>query len=369
MSTTLFDDVFRTALWNAYNYRCFYCQQPLEWSSYQIDHLLPEWLNDNPEKLGETIKDYGLDKEFHINVPYNFVPAHIQCNNRKSGQIFEKETRLYYIQLSKAKQDVLNKEIKSFENKKRKGVIFSRVQAALATGLIDTEEMAKIIQTARENEWLSSSIEISGEINCIDGIIKTFYRNEDYSWLQNKPIPSNQITLINDKGEERSLLTLKEFNQALNDGFYPNTNVDLKGASGFTFLESLLKALEGATMPKISFIDEPRLTLQDFNYLSPSILLDTQDLLKEYIEKGHSVQDLIDQGIVKVDAADPYEISLEFDQFMVSFREQFRADFNGDGIEDIFVQAWTNAVGGTLGFGSTMILTRYSNKHLIEPAK
>jgi hypothetical protein len=52
-----------------------------------------------------------------------------------------------------------------------------------------------------------------------------------------------------------------------------------------------------------------------------------------------------------------------------SLIELFRADFNNDGIEDIFVRGWTRAVGGTLGFGFTSILTRYSNKNLIDEVK
>jgi len=47
----------------------------------------------------------------------------------------------------------------------------------------------------------------------------------------------------------------------------------------------------------------------------------------------------------------------------------FLVDFNKDGIEDIFVKGWVRSIGGTLGFGTTRILTRYSNSHLIEQTK
>jgi hypothetical protein len=49
--------------------------------------------------------------------------------------------------------------------------------------------------------------------------------------------------------------------------------------------------------------------------------------------------------------------------------EQFRADFNNDGIEDMFVDGWIRAIRGTLGGGFTSILTRYSENHLIEEVK
>jgi len=369
MTITQFDDVFRAALWNTYKNKCFYCMRLLNWNEYQIDHLIPEWLQNEPERLNKLISDYGLDNDFDVNAHYNLVPAHMQCNNRKRGQIFEKEPVLFYIQLSKAKENTLSKEIEAAKNKKNKSAIFAKVQAALATGLIDHHEMEHLLQTARENYWSSQSIELSDEINYIDGVIKTFYLSGDYSWLQDKHIPHNEIDMVNDEGNQTVAQTLQEFNRALKEGFYPKTNIDIKGASGFTFLESFLELLKGATMPKISFVDEPRLTLQNLAYLSPTILFDIEDNLKIHVEKGLSVQDLVNAGLIEVKSPHQYEVTLEFNNFQISLREQFRADFNGDGIEDIFVQTWTNAVGGSLGFGDSMVLTRYSNRHLIEPAK
>ena len=369
MSTTNFDDVFRVALWNTYQNRCFYCKEPLEWNQYQIDHLVPEWLQGNPEKLKQTIKDYGLDSDFNLNLAYNLVPAHTQCNKSKGGQLFEKATLLFFIQLSKARQNTLNKQIELAKNKKNKDALFTKLHAALATGLIDIKEMVKLIETAKENQWSSQPIQLNDEIYYIDGVIQTFYLGGDYSWLADNHILSNEINMINDSGMHAFPGTLKEFTQAVNDGYYPKTNSDVKCASGFTFLEDLLNMLKGATMPKISYIDEPRLSLNDFAYLSPEILFDIDHDLSEHIRKGESIQHLIDKDLVKVHLPHQYEVSLEYKDFQVSLREQFRADFNGDGIEDIFVQTWTNATGGTLGFGSTTVLTRYSNKHLIEPAK
>lgn len=369
MSTTVFDDVFRAALWKVYKNRCFYCSQPLDWISYQIDHIIPEWLENDQKQLAKIITEFDLSSDFHLNISYNLVPAHIQCNNRKRGTIFEKEVTLFYLQLSKERQKALSIEIEALRNKKNKGTIFAKVQAALASGLISQQEMAELLTTAKKNQWSSKSVELPNEIDYIEGVIQTFYLNGNYEWLANKEIPSNQIDMINDEGGKQSPKTLKEFNQAIAHGYYPKTNADIKNASGFTFLESFLAALFNASIPKISFIDEPRITLQDLQYLSPSILMDMEDKLKPYIEKDYSVQDLIAEGLVKVIDPFQYEVSLQYDNFVVSLREHFRADFNNDGIEDIFVQTWTNAVEGSLGFGDTIILTRYSNKHLIELAK
>ena len=97
--------------------------------------------------------------------------------------------------------------------------------------------------------------------------------------------------------------------------------------------------------------------------------IDFEGKLDEYYKQGLSVGDLVRQGNVKVNESGIYKVSLEFDGMETSLIEQFRADFNNDGIEDIFVRGWTRAIGGTLGYGFTTILTRYSNKHLIEEIK
>ena len=61
-----------------------------------------------------------------------------------------------------------------------------------------------------------------------------------------------------------------------------------------------------------------------------------------------------------------YPVPFVVDWFEISFFEQFRFDFNQDGIENIFIRGWARAVGGTLVYGFTGYLTRYSEKGLIE---
>ncbi len=78
------------------------------------------------------------------------------------------------------------------------------------------------------------------------------------------------------------------------------------------------------------------------------------------------MSELIRLGIVKQNTSQNFKISLEFKGIETSFSEEFRADFNNDGIEDIFIRGWVRAIDGSLGFGFTSILTKLSEKHLIE---
>lgn len=134
----------------------------------------------------------------------------------------------------------------------------------------------------------------------------------------------------------------------------------------FPSLESLLDAITKAKMPKLSFISDPWIELNNPDNLSPSILIDIEKNLQPYIQAGKSIGDLIKEGIVSIDGADAFGIVLKYGGFITSIREQFRADFNNDSIEDIFIQGWTRADGGTLGFGISGYLTRFSTTGLLE---
>ena len=47
--------------------------------------------------------------------------------------------------------------------------------------------------------------------------------------------------------------------------------------------------------------------------------------------------------------------------------EQYRADITRDGYKDIFIKGGFSLIGGTLGFGFTMILSRINENSLIAP--
>lgn len=369
MSFTKCDNITRSALWIAYNCVCFYCSQNLDWDELHIDHIIPESLN-NTKEYFDVLKKYELMNGFNINSLYNLVPSHNQCNLRKGKQLFSKATTLYYLELTQQKTSRIVKEIEKIKARKNRGQIISKIQNALESQLVTTDELRLIISKAEKNNWNLKSVKLDLGISFLDDIFDTFYFGTDYSFLYDKKLfvggGYDYLVLENDEKQDRNVSTLNEWLIAIKEGFYPRTNAAIKMSSIFTHLEELITALKISKMPKVSFISEPWIDLTNLDLLSPSIINDYEGKLLTYHNDGYSVGDLVKNGIVKVNASDRYTISLEFEGLETSLREQFRADFNGDGIEDMFVRGWTRAVGGTLGFGFTTILTRYSDLFYLQ---
>lgn len=370
MSKTAFDNITRSALWTAYNNICFYCSRPLDWNDLHIDHIIPEFLSEEKVKFDKIISDFDLDTNFDFNALSNLVPTHSKCNLRKSHEVFPKVTTLFYLALALKTKPKVELEIEKLKRRKNKGQILSKLQSALSTNLIDTRELKEIILEAEKNNWDSTQIKIPIGIEFIDEVYDVFYLNSDLSILLDKKLllgdGSDSLELMNDNHNICNVSTLREWKEAISKDYYPMSTFAIKMSSSFSFLEDIVDAIQIAKMPKVSFISEPWIEIDDLDFLSPSILHDFEGRLTEYTEKGLSIGDLVKQGIVKIDNCSIFKISLQYEGFETSLIEQFRADFNNDGIEDIFVRGWTRALHGTMGYGFTTILTKYSNKHLIE---
>jgi hypothetical protein len=373
MSNKTFDNITRSALWTAYNNICFYCNRPLDWGDLNIDHIIPENLLNDEKKYNQIKSDFELDENFEINDLINLVPSHSKCNQRKSDELFPKSTTLFYLGLTLKSKTKIETEIEKLKRRKNKGQIISKLQSALSTNLITQKELKGILIDAESNNWNTARIKLPIGIEFIDEAYDMFYLNTDCSTLVDKKLliggECNQLELVNGNNEKLKISTLREWKDAKKAGFKPSTNYDIKISSNFTFLEDFFEVLEKAKMPKVSFISEPWIDIDNLDYLSPGILHDFEGTFNEFTNNGSSIGDLVRQGIIKVNKNNIFKISLEYEGMETSLIEQFRADFNNDGVEDIFVRGWTRAVGGSYGYGFTTILTKFSDKHLIEEIK
>lgn len=73
------------AVFTAHGERCYLCWEMIDLASMQVDHLLPEHLQDDPERFAEARKQFDLPPTFELNSFENWLPACVPCNRRKHG--------------------------------------------------------------------------------------------------------------------------------------------------------------------------------------------------------------------------------------------------------------------------------------------
>lgn len=128
----------------------------------------------------------------------------------------------------------------------------------------------------------------------------------------------------------------------------------------------LLTILKSETTPNISFIDDPRVGVNDLNLLPFSLF---PQLENEPLTVGFTTtyQDKINGGTLIVKRLKSNSISIAEPEGMgQQLVEVVRADFNGDGTEAILLFEYCYATHGSLGFGGIKLITRKQHDALFE---
>lgn len=114
MSKYQFRDIERLVVYTIHNEKCYICNIPIDYKNMEVDHILPENLLDDLNRMEEIIKLYKLPKTFKINSYNNWLPSCSTCNNKKRNLIFE-PTLLIQLQL----QETQKKYSKAIEFEKK----------------------------------------------------------------------------------------------------------------------------------------------------------------------------------------------------------------------------------------------------------
>jgi hypothetical protein len=88
MSRYKFSSTERWAIFLVHGMKCYLCKVPIDLSTMVVDHVLPEYLLDNPSSCSAAKAKLGLPASFDLNSFDNWLPACSVCNGTKSSVQF-----------------------------------------------------------------------------------------------------------------------------------------------------------------------------------------------------------------------------------------------------------------------------------------
>ncbi len=174
------------------------------------------------------------------------------------------------------------------------------------------------------------------------------------------------ITLVREASNEKyEVKTLRDFLYAKDNGYYSNTTIDIREESYLDSMITVLNLLENA---RNNFYKPTKVKFIDLIQSLPATLLDFFTPPDEESElKGKSIKDLLKKNRVQInkDSLDGIFVELLEDSFDSEsclhhkagslFSQLYRADFNGDGKEEILFTVHCFS-GGTLNTIDTYCL-------------
>lgn len=146
MSQYVFSPVKRLTIFLEHGDRCYLNGEPLDLETMQVDHILPEYLADDPVKLSKILAEYGLPPTFDLNSYENWLPSCGPCNNKKSGRVFNAAPiLLVHFDKARNKADACRKrEAKSVGNAALMKSI-GHLMAGLHSGDLDKDKLKPLV--------------------------------------------------------------------------------------------------------------------------------------------------------------------------------------------------------------------------------
>lgn len=357
----------RAAIWRAHERRCIYCAEPVVFADLDVDHIIPSRLKDRPEELANLLDEYSLSTDFDVDGILNLVPSHRHCNLLKHGQILPKSRALHFLSIAESRYERARRielEIKAQEERDRLTVL---LEVALDEGRISREELGALLANYAGPQ---DRFEILTALPFGDTDLKGFLRSTDVDSLYERPILPRphgleSLTMADGGLDEVNLLsfgrskegdiqvyTCRQWAEAVRDGYYAPTTLDMKEESLFRKIYALIAAMAQAKPPRHSFITGQRVSIANFDLLPvtllPSLSDESFEELERFKSEGVLIGDLIAQGRVRILSSSPLALTLHYEGMGLHLNEILRADLNDDGIEDVLVGTyeWALAARG-----------------------
>ena len=346
----------RHALWLAHTQRCGYCSEPLSFAEVDIDHIIPESARQRPD-LSNFLSGLNLPNDFDLGWIKNLLPAHRRCNLAKGADVLNESSIRFYLHKAERVSANVLKMLASQKARNQREELLLAVADAIRGGLIMPMDLQEEQRPGRMA--LSKSLRFADRP---DEPVESISPEEVETYLDRPVlIGGNPIFFAefgDDDGVRMAVRTCREYRAALSAGFYARTPYDIKSEAFLKTANAVLMAAATVRTPLVSYIRRPHRGLADLELLPAQILPcvspDDAEIVNRW--KDTCLADLLTRGDIKVLRISSSEVSLEW-RWGLLVREICRADFDGDGIEDVLCECYCWALGGTMGYGWTSVLS------------
>jgi hypothetical protein len=133
----------RFAVWTHHGAKCYWCHKPLRlFLEMEIEHVIPQHLENKSAELDRVREDYGLSPDFVINDYCNWLPCHSYCNKSKGGKLPDLTPQITNTLAGLARDA---ETIRSIEQRAKSNIdldkLFARVVIAHETGKFTRDEI------------------------------------------------------------------------------------------------------------------------------------------------------------------------------------------------------------------------------------
>jgi hypothetical protein len=370
MSSQQFNAEQREAIWLAHGKKCAYTREPLDVSNFHIDHVIPEHLVDDPGGLDAVKVKFGLPVKFDIFGYENLLPCRPGANLQKAAAVLDPPHTHFFLGIAQSKKHVVEAHLANIKKRNSRGKALILLQQCLENGQLDASEVGEILDKYADQP--DEIFHLLEGMKFADATEIRAIAKADIEELRDRPIRLGQndhidgVTLMHENMSQVHVRTCREYNDAIKAGFYAQSTFDMKMATFFEHQCGLLTALEAATTPEISFIASPKVGIIDLELLPFSLFPHFGD---RAVKENHfsTYQSKVSDGTIAITKLRQNLLQVAEPEGMgQQLIEVARADFNGDGIEEILVFEYCWATHGTLGYGDVKILTRKSTNSPFE---
>ncbi|MDM8552357.1 HNH endonuclease signature motif containing protein [Desulfobacterales bacterium HSG2] len=162
MTKHRFSYIERYALWKAYDGRCFYCEEPLDFQDMSIDHVVPERFVGYPDELAQFRRDYDIDENFpnfQVNDFANWVPAHPRkCNTRKGSEVFSKKMMLLILHEVQRRLPAVEKQLTLLRKERGRARIFGSLGTAIENQNFSIADVREFLSQVESEQYVDESL-------------------------------------------------------------------------------------------------------------------------------------------------------------------------------------------------------------------